>query len=428
MRRLLAASLLFALAAPPVGATAAPAVLIYGGGSGHGVGMSQYGAYGLALHGFDYRAILAHYYTGTAVMQAPPGRLVRVLMQRGVASASFSAAGRAAGRRLAPGAVYQATASGRGHVTLTGPGRLSVTVAAPLVVTPAAAAVRLGGTAENGRRDGRYRGSLELRPDAAGGLDVLNAVGLDDYARGVVSVESDASWPLAELEAQAVAARTYAITDVGHPGFDVYSDTRSQLYVGVAGETPTTDRAVALTAGQIVTYQGKPVITFYFDTSGGRTESIQNAFPGSPPAAWLVSVDDPYDSLSPRHRYSRRLTLGDAESRLGGLLRGTLRRIAVTRRGVSPRIVRAVVVGSAGSVRVTGAELAAAFGLPDTWACFAVTGSNGRPPAGWSAPCMTTAATGPAPPPTGTAPPPSPSPPPPPAVSPTGGTGAPVTG
>ena len=422
MRRLLAASLLFALAAPAARAGAAPALLIYGGGSGHGVGMSQYGAYGLALHGFDYRAILAHYYTGTALGPAPAGRAVRVLMERGVGRVSFSGAGRAGGHRIAPGAVYEATASGRAHVTLTGPGRLAVTVAAPLVVTPAAGAVRLGGTAENGRRDGRYRGSLELRPDPAGGLDVLNAVGIDDYARGVVSVESDASWPLAELEAQAVAARTYAITDVGHPGFDVYSDTRSQLYVGVAGETPATDRAVALTAGQVVTYQGKPVITFYFDTSGGRTESIQNAFPGSPPAAWLVSVDDPYDSLSPRHRYTRRLTLAEAESRLGGLLQGTLRRIVVTRRGLSPRIVRAVVVGSAGSVRVTGAQLAAAFGLPDTWACFAVTGSTGRPPGGWSAPCMTTSATGTAPPPTG-----APPPPPPPAVSPTGGTGAPVT-
>ncbi len=417
MRRLLAASLTLALA-PAAAASGAPMLLIYGGGSGHGVGMSQYGAYGMALHGFDYRAILAHYYTGTTIGQAPSGRLVRVLMQRGIGTVSFSGAGRAGGRRLAPSAVYRATAAGSNRVSLAGP-HGSLTVSAPLVVTPAAGALRLLGAAENGRSGGRYRGSLELRP-SGGGLDVLNAVGIDDYARGVVSVESDPTWPLAELEAQAVAARTYAITESGHPGFDVYADTRSQLYVGVAGETPATDKAVAMTTGQVVTYQGRPVITFYFDTSGGRTESIQNAFRGSPPAPWLVSVDDPFDSVSPRHRFGPlRMTLGDAQSRLGGLVRGTLRRIVVLKRGASPRILAAVVVGSAGTTRVTGAELAASFHLPDTWACFAVTAANGQPPAGWEAPC--TPAAGPAP---GLGPGPGPGPSPAPS-SPTGGTGAP---
>ncbi len=417
VRRIVAASLTLAAVAAPAGALAAPLLLIDGGGSGHGVGMSQYGAYGLALHGADYRSILAHYYTGTTIGQAPTGRLVRVLMQQGAGSVSFSGAGRAGGRRLAARAVYTATASGRGRVSVSGPRGLVATVAAPLVVTPAAGAVKLAGTAENGRSNGRYRGSLEVRP-SGGGLEVIDAVGLDDYARGVVSVESDPSWPLAELEAQAVATRTYAITDTGHSGFDVYADTRSQLYAGVAAETPSTDRAVAMTAGQVVTYQGRPVITFYFDTSGGRTESIQNAFLGSPPAPWLVSVDDPYDSLSPRHRFGPlKLSLAQAQSRLGGLVRGALRRIVVIRRGASPRIIRAVVVGSAGSTRVSGSQLESAFGLPDTWACFVVTGASGRAPAGWDAACMTPGSSGPTPAPSQPAgAPPS---------GPTGGAGAP---
>jgi stage II sporulation protein D len=414
MRRLLAGILGLGLAAPAA-ASAAPALLIYGGGSGHGVGMSQYGAYGLALHGFDYRAILAHYYTGTTIGPAPTGRSVRVLMGQGMGSVGFSGAGRAGGHRLSPRTTYQVTEAGRGRVTLSGP-RGSFTAPAPLIITPAAAALRLDGTAENGRTNGRYRGSLDVRPGSAG-LDVLNLVAIDDYARGVVGVESDPSWPLAELEAQAVAARTYSITDVGHPGFDVYADTRSQLYAGVAAETPATDKAVAETAGQVVLYQGKPVITFYFDTSGGRTESIENAFPGSPPAPWLVSVDDPYDSVSPRHRFGPlRMSLGSAQARLGGLVRGALRRIVVTKRGVSPRIVAAVVVGSAGSTHVTGAQLESSLGLPDTWACFAVTGTTGQAPAGWEAPCM--------PPAGGAAPVPGPAPAAPPS-SPTGGTGAP---
>jgi stage II sporulation protein D len=417
MRRLLAASLACVLGLP-AGAGAAPMLLIYGGGSGHGVGMSQYGAYGLALHGSDYRAILAHYYAGTTIGPAPTGRLIRVLMAHGVGSVAFTGAARLAGRPASPRNVYRASLARRGRISVAGPRGVVATVAAPLVVAPPPGApLTLEGRAENGRRDGRYRGSFEVRPGGAGGLDVVDAVGIDDYARGVVAAESDASWPLAELEAQAVATRTYAITDTGHPGFDVYADTRSQLYAGVAGETPSTDRAVAQTAGQVVTYQGRPVITFFFDTSGGRTENIENAFPGSPPAPWLVSVDDPYDSVSPRHRFALRLTLGEAQARLGGLLRGALRRIDVTRRGASPRIVRAAVVGTAGSRTVTGAQLRAALRLPDTWACFAVTGASGRAPAGWDAPCMTSPSLGPTPTPSlsGPAPP----------SGPTGGTGAP---
>jgi stage II sporulation protein D len=335
-----------------------------------------------------------------------------------VGSVAFSGAAGAGGHRLQPASVYHATASGRAHVTLTGPrGRL--TVAAPLVVTPATAALRLYGTAENGRRDGRYRGQLSLTPDG-GGLDAIDVVGLDDYTRGVVAAESDASWPLAELEAQAVATRTYAITDTGHPGFDVYSDTRSQQYSGVAAETPATDKAVAATAGQIVTYQGKPAITFFFDSSGGQTENVEDAFPGSPPQPWLVSVPDPYDTLAPRHRFTLKMSLATAQARLGGLVRGALERIVVTQRGHSPRVVKATVVGSAGATAVSGLQLQSSFGLGTTWACFGVTGASGAPPAGWSAPCMPSVSMGSTP----TLAPVGPQSP----SGPTGGTGAPPTG
>ncbi len=416
MRRLLAAGLILALALPGA-AAAAPMLLIYGGGDGHGVGMSQYGAYGYALHGFDYRAILAHYYTGTTIAPTPTGTSVRVLMQRGVGSVAFSGAGRAAGRRLQPAGVYRASAAGRAHVTLAGPGVRTVTVAAPLVVTPASAAMRLYGAAENGRRDGRYRGSLALTPDG-GGLDAIDVVGLDDYARGVVAAESDASWPLAELEAQAVATRTYAITDTGHAGFDVYADTRSQQYSGVAAETPATDKAVAATAGQVVTYQGHPVITFFFDSSGGQTENVEDAFPGSAPEPWLVSVPDPYDTLAPRHRFSLSMPLATAQARLH--VRGRLLRIVVTQRGRSPRIVRATVVGSGGQTTVSGLQLQSSLGLATTWACFAVTGASGAAPGGWNAPCMPAPSSGSTP----ALPPLGPSTP----SGPTGGTGAPPVG
>ena len=96
------------------------------------------------------------------------------------------------------------------------------------------------------------------------------------------------SWAAAALEAQAVAARTYAITTtVDGNGYDLYSDTRSQMYGGVSAETPSTDAAVAATSGQVVTYDGKPVVTYFFASSGGHTESIQNVWAGATPEPWL---------------------------------------------------------------------------------------------------------------------------------------------
>ena len=158
--------------------------------------MSQDGALGFAEHGYSYAAILAHYYTGTALGKAPPRWKVRVLV---------------------------------------------------------------GGK--------------------------VRKVPLETYIRGVVANEMSPSWPLAALEAQAIASRTYALTaHSGNGAFDVYSDTRSQVYRGRSSETPQSNLAVKATAGQIVTYAGQPAITYFFASSGGMTESIQYGFPGSAPS------------------------------------------------------------------------------------------------------------------------------------------------
>jgi stage II sporulation protein D len=200
----------------------------------------------------------------------------------------------------------------------------------------------------------------------------VHHVPLEDYVRGVVSAEMPASWPPAALEAQAVASRTYALTDhAGGSAFDVYSDTRSQVYRGAAAYTPQTDAAVAATAGQVVTYAGRAAITYFFASSGGRTENVQDAFAGSLPEPWLQSVRDPFDG-GPLHSWTLSLGFSTAAARLGGLVRGRLRGIEVLRRGASPRILFAYVVGSGGRTLVSGAELAARLGLYDTWAYFSV--------------------------------------------------------
>lgn len=291
-RPLLAIPLLsVALAAGAARAAAAPTLVIAGAGEGHGVGMSQEGALGYAQHGYSYKAILAHYYTGTALGTVTAGIKVRVLL--------------------------------------------------------------------NGR---------------------VRRVPLETYVRGVVGAEMPGSWPAAALQAQAVASRTYAITDhAGGARFDVYADSRSQEFLGTKAQTASTNAAVAATAGEVVTYDGQPAITYFFASSGGETESVQNAFPGAAQEPWLRGVPDPYDQ-GPLHSWSVSMGFPTATARLRGLVRGSFRGIEVLRRGYSPRIVSAYVLGSAGHTQVTGSELAERLGLGDTWAYFSVRTAHGVQP------------------------------------------------
>jgi SpoIID/LytB domain protein len=265
----------------------ASTLVIEGAGDGHGVGMSQDGALGYAEHGWSDTQILAHYYTGTALGQAPAGSVVTVL-----------------------------------------------------------------------------EGSKVVR------------VPLERYVRGVVAAEMPSSWPLAALEAQAIASRGYALTDhAGGARFDVYSDTRSQVYESpptTAAETASSNvaAAVAATARQIVLYEGAPITTYYFASSGGMTEDNENSFLGSTPEPWLRGVLDSYETRASAWKVS--VSFAAAAARLRGLVRGSFRGIEVLRRGVSPRIVAAEVLGSRGDVPVSGPELEERLGLQSAWAYFSV--------------------------------------------------------
>ncbi len=374
------AALLVGLAAAPA-ADAAGTLVIKGRGFGHGVGMSQYGAYGFAKAGTSYRDILAHYYTGTQLTTIDARKEVGVLLGTGRTSVLISQASAAGSVKLDPHKSYRAVGDGTGGVLLTDTATRKRVAKAAGPMRLSGNPVKLRGPSAAGVTDGEFRGALEVRPAPAGGLNVINAVGLEDYVRGVVAAESPSSWPADALRAQAVAARTYALTtNAGGAGggFTQYADTRSQVYRGVAGETASTDAAVQSTTGQVVTYQGELITTFFFSTSGGRTENVENAFLGSAPKPYLVSVKDPYDKVSPKHKWTVRLTLDEAGRKLGSAVRGRLKRITIVKRGVSPRIVRAKVVGTRGSTTITGPALRARLGLLDTWAAFTVVTTSAR--------------------------------------------------
>jgi len=358
-------------AAIPATADAAGRFTIRGAGFGHGVGMSQYGAYGFALQGRTYDQILAHYYTGTALGREG-GTTVRVLLQD-VSTASFSGARSANGRRLNPGRTYYVRQASGSVEVANEAGKVLRRASGLMTVKPSRGTVTLSGA-------GVYRDQLEFRESGIFGVQAVNAVGMEKYVRGVVALESPSSWPAEALKAQAVAARTYALTtSKGGNGFDQYADTRSQVYGGVAAETSTTDAAVRATKHRVVTYRGEPVTTYFFSTSGGRTEDVENTSLGVEPLPWLKSVKDPFDDTSPKHRWGPyRWPMRKAADKLSGYVKGSFIGIDVVSRGRSPRIVSADVVGSGGRTRVTGATLRAELELFDSWAYFSsiTTGSG----------------------------------------------------
>jgi stage II sporulation protein D len=334
-RRGLFALVVVLLTASAASARAPARTFVFEGrGWGHGIGMSQWGAEGFAIHGWGYRAILAHYYPGTR-LQLVKGRTVRVLLAESLPRV-----------RISSRSTFRMAWRGRTRVR-----RGSVVVTArtgPVFFTHGGNPLSVDG---NG-----YRGELRLFPNA-GGVAVVNVVSLERYLRGVVPWEMPYQWRTQALAAQAVAARSYTLATL-HPKqrFDVFADTRDQEYGGIRAETDATNRAVGATAGQVLGYRGRVARAYYSSTSGGQTAA------GSRP--YLASVSDPYDSISPHHRW--------------GPLRFTARTLA--RRLHVPGVVKLTPLvnasGRVSSVRISWARgrttlpastVQSRLGLPSLW-------------------------------------------------------------
>jgi len=265
----------------------APTVLAFSGhGWGHGLGMSQWGAYGYAQHGWTYDKILAHYYTGTTLGTTKVST-VRVLVASEAKPVLAS---------LVPWTVTDAS----GTKAQLAAGSLTPTPKLTITGQPALKAPLTFTAAQPLSVDGhQYRGKLVLSLDGKV-VDVVNVVPLESYVKGVVPSEMPSSWSTEALKAQAVASRSYALANLQKKQpFDLFADERSQAYGGVAAETPATNAAVDATKGQVVMYAGKVADTLFFSTSGGRTASSLEST--GVPVPYLVSVADPYDAISPYH-------------------------------------------------------------------------------------------------------------------------------
>jgi stage II sporulation protein D len=372
------ASLLALLSFAPAGA-ASVSWVVRGHGFGHGVGMSQYGAYGYALHGKGYRFILTHYYSGASIGQLSGAQQVRVLVDISSGDIGFSGATSACGKVLQAGRSYEAHRAGASVKLRSSAGR-------PLA--DCGRRLRAAGKGQVQISGTPYRGALEVVPtdSDAGSLNAINALPVNQYVKGVIANESPSSWPQAALRAQAVAARSYALSvQAEGNGFDLYNDTRSQVYNGLSSETTATNQAADATRSQVLMYGGEIAETYFSACSGGHTESVQNVFFGSA-IPYLVGVPDPYDYYCPLHKWTLRFSGPEISAKLGGYLNGRLKKVVVTRRGASPRIVWARLYGTGGVSRIRGDQLAAALGAYDRWMSFEKVAPGTKPQAGVAPP------------------------------------------
>ena len=196
-----------------------------------------------------------------------------------------------------------------------------------------------------------YRGSFTLKKNGSN-VEVINYLDMEDYLKGVVPSEMPASWPKEALKAQAIAARSYAANSMG-----LSSTPSSQVYRGLTGEDSRTNAAVKETEGLLAYFGVKPVMTFFYSTSGGQTANygdVWNSYGNSYP--YYTSVLDPYES-SPYSNWSETFTASAILKAFGFMDSSTkLLDVTVKTTGANGEVGGVTVYTTAGNKTVEGSE------------------------------------------------------------------------
>lgn len=346
-------------------------------GFGHGLGMSQYGAKGMAEAGIGYEAILRYYYgsqgtdakTKVTSFPSEPSRDVLLDHAAGSGDAAFTKAtwtlrpgtvGSALGVYASSGTTTTAdgwstfTAEGD-QIRWTQPGGRQFLYSGTIAIWGVSGSPRLTqvkeGTGQYSHEYVRFRGELRLTAQD-GKLKLVNRLAMSEYLYGVVPRESPASWHMEALKAQAVAARNYSWRATRA---ELYTDTRDQVYGGHSRgldrtavemhENSRTNAAVDQTLGKCVTYDGELVTTYFMSTSGGYTENNENVWGGTA-LPHLRGVPDPYEVYSGASRHSwatATYTAAEVRTKLlqagmdASVLPNPIASMRVTARGVSGR-------------------------------------------------------------------------------------------
>jgi SpoIID/LytB domain protein len=365
-------------------------VTFFGRGYGHGVGMSQSGAEGRATAGQTAATILAHYYKGTTLGTTPNAQIRVLVLSSWAATATsplrlYGRGGTWTFDGIAK--VFPADAQARltptvsGTVTtwtlavdaVDGTNLYEAATSGNLRMRPSTSATTLQLFSKPTTYD-RYRGVLRTMVAAGGKVSVVNEVPLETYLKAVVPAEMSPSAPTEALKAQAIASRSYAVYRL-HPttgSYDIYDDTRSQVYLGALGEKTASTAVVTVTSGQVLRYGTAIVDAFYHSTGGGATESNQNVWVS--PSGVITSSAVPYLQGSPDRApdgssydagstyatwHTATYTLAQVQAFFGADTRtnvGTVVALDLSRRGVA-RLISVTLVGANGTTKTVSADV-----------------------------------------------------------------------
>ena len=370
-----------------------------GVGNGHGVGMSQWGSYGRALDGQSADEIIHAYYSDVAIAERDLSQqLLRVLIaddyRAPAVDGSYGSSNGLRGQIWAWGGPWEVAGLSEpveagGRIELQSyPGEAKYLVQIfnsrnvrvgqfdmyrwirlrPLSASTTFQVWYKETSPVPGGGGSIYfdvfRGGMRIIVRPGGTLRTVNEVDIEQYLRGVVPVEVVHDWPLEALRAQAMAARTFAVSRISRGGvdWDVDDTPFSQVYMGANAEEPETDLAVFTTAGRVITHDGVPINALYFSSFGTRTENSEDVFGQARP--WLRSRPDvaadgrSYDSNGPWSAWS---TAEFAMSHLARALTGRantdvgrLRSIDFSDRSESGAVRSVSISGSSREITVTG--------------------------------------------------------------------------
>ncbi|MDB5097651.1 MAG: SpoIID/LytB domain protein [Cyanobacteria bacterium RYN_339] len=284
-----------------------------------------------------------------------------ILISSSVAADLLDERGRAV-MRIGPRESWTATGSGFG-VQIQGPNGKQGLFSGSLWLSPVSGA----GIPLVFARRHWYRGVLELKPTGSG-LNVVNRVPLEQYLYGVVPSEIPRSWPMAALKSQAVAARSYAIANLGKHrsrGFDVCDSDDCQVYTGASVENTSTNGAVDGTRGEVLVSGGKVIAAYFCSSAGGYTENSEDVWVRK--ESFIRAVPD-YDQNSPHYTWYKNVSASSLAASLSrqGVNVGPLVTVTPLQRSYSGRVKTVQVVGQNGSRVVSGENFRIAAGLAST--------------------------------------------------------------
>jgi SpoIID/LytB domain protein len=375
--------------ARPAGAAPA-AVTLTGHGYGHGHGMGQWGALGYAVAGTPYQQIVGHYYGNTTLQSLDPSQAatqIRVVMTENDGNSLIVTSTSPFTMPGLPGGPYTAVLMdpvGGAWDVYSGPG-----CAGPWSATPFASGVGTPSASPGGADLQLCQGGGNLTLPgtitaaySGGSPRTVNTLPLEEYVAGVVPNESSSgwgtvggagpqgqAWGFQELEAQAVAARSYAMATLNSYGYADICDLACQTYRGTANRTALSDLAVTDTAGQVMEFAGGAVAaTQYSASTGGYTD------PGTSPPGFpgVVDTGDAIclpNACNPNHTWTASVPVSTIEGDWPSI--GTYQRMDITaRNGLGDwggRVTQLTLVGSAGSVQLTGDQFTSDVGLKSDW-------------------------------------------------------------